>query len=117
MTIKKTTRKSNKTTTKLKKKKFYGYEDFEKEYGVITFAEVIRSYRECEELTQVELALKLGITPTSLCDLEKGKKIPSLKRAFSIASKLGESTSVWVQVALQDYFRKQKINLKVLIAA
>ena len=104
-------------STKRNKKKKYGFKDFEKEYGGITFAEIIKSYRICEELTQTELASILGITSTSLCDLEKGKKIPSPGRAFSIASKLGESEGAWVQAALQDLLRKHNIKLKVSVAA
>ena len=111
-----TTRKARKKTT-LKRKNSYRLKEFEKEYGVITFAEIIKSYRVCEEFTQTELAATLGITSASLCDLEKGKKIPSPERAFSIASKLGESEGAWVQAALQDLLRKHNIKLKVSVAA
>ena len=77
-------------TTRKPRKGRYGFKDFEKEYGTITFAEIIKSYRLCEELTQTELARILNITSASLCDLERGKKIPSPERAFAIASQLGK---------------------------
>ena len=98
------------------KKTEYGLEEFRKEFGRLTFARVIKSYRECEKLTQTELALVLEITSGSLCDLEKGRKIPSPERAFVIASQLGEPVEIWVQSAIQDQLEKYNIDLQVSVA-
>ena len=98
------------------KKKKYGSQEFEKEFGRLTFANVIKSYRECEELSQVELAQMIGIASGSLCDLEKGRRIPSPERAYAIASCLGECVEVWVQAAIQDQLEKHNIDLKILVA-
>ncbi|MBI2519532.1 MAG: hypothetical protein HYV97_03920 [Bdellovibrio sp.] len=54
--------------------------------------------------------------PSSLCDLEKGRKIPSPSRAASIAETLGVSENLWIEVALQDQLREQGIDLKVSVA-
>ena len=100
------------TTKKIK----YGSKKLEKEFGQPTFARVIKSYRECEDLSQTELAIMIGITCGSLCDLEKGRKIPTPERAYSIASTLGECVEVWVQSAIQDRLEKYDIDLKVSVA-
>ena len=54
----------------------YGSEVLEKKIGVLTFAKLIKSYREGEGYTQKELADILNIAKGSLCDLEKGKENP-----------------------------------------
>ena len=58
----------------------------------------------------------LGISQSSLCDLEKGRKVPSPSRAVSIAQTLGVSENLWVQVALQDQLDEQGLNFKVSVA-
>ena len=98
------------------KKKPYGIEEFKNEFDKLSFAKIIKSYRDCEGLTQAELAIMLGVAPGSLCDLEKGRKIPSPERAFSIASQLGECVEVWVQAAIQDRLDKYNIELQILVA-
>ena len=115
-----TTKKLNKMT-KLRSKKIYGLEDFErdliKEHGPITFGRLLESHRKCEELTQEELGKKIGISRANICDLEKGRVIPSVKRAADIADALGLVKSVWIELALQDHLREQGFNFKVSIAA
>ena len=102
------------------KKKYYGLKKLknkiEKERGPITFGKTLEAFRKCEEMTQKELAKVLGISVSSLCDLEKGRKIPSPKRAYEMASTLKMCTSLWVQTAIQDKLRQQKINLVVSVA-
>ncbi len=101
---------------RIKKKYKYGTAEFEKEYGRLTFARLLESHRKCEELTQKELADILKISPSSLCDLEKGRKIPTPARAASIAEILGLCAVVWVQAALQDQLDEQGLKMKVSVA-
>lgn len=99
------------------KKKTFGVKEFEKRFGKLTFASLLESHRLCEELSQKEFAKILGISPSSLCDLEKGRKIPAPHRAFKIASLLGVSKKLWVEVALQDHLKKEGLeDLKVSVA-
>lgn len=95
------------------KKIKYGVKELEKELGPITFAMLIESNRLCEEMSQKEFAKFLGITPSTLCDLEKGRRIPSPKRAAAIAKKLGMSEMFWVGIALQDSLKSFKMNYRV----
>lgn len=98
-------------TTKIK----FGVKELEEELGGLTFGKLLESYRKSEELSQKEFAQIIGITPSSLCDLEKGRKIPSPSRAFNIANSLGVSENLWVEVALQDQLNDQGIQLKVSV--
>ena len=62
---------------------------WEKELGPMTFGKTIKSWRECEEKSLSDFARKLGISKTSLHELETGKRIPTPQRASKVAKKLG----------------------------
>jgi len=94
-------------------KKHYTVQDLEKEFGPLTFGNTLESYRLGEEMSQKEFARRLGITPQSLCDLEKGRRIPSIERAAKIAKKLKEPIETWVTLALSDMMREAHLDLKV----
>ncbi len=98
-------------------KKPYTSEDFFKEFGPLTIADMLRSFRECEEMTQKAFAKKLGISPANLCDLEKGRKLPSPRRAVQIARKLGLPDLLVVAIALEDQLRSYHLPFKVTLAA
>ena len=51
-------------------------------------------------MTQKELAKVLGMSTSILCDLEKGRKIPSPKRVYEMALTLDMCTSLRVQTAI-----------------
>ena len=97
--------------------KNHSSKDFFEQYGELTFAKMLRGFRLAEAASQVEFAKKLGISAANLCDLEKGRKLPSAARATLIARKLGLPETLLVQIALQDELRKQKIKFKVSVAA
>jgi transcriptional regulator with XRE-family HTH domain len=98
------------------KKVEYGSAELEKDFGPLTFADLLTSYRLGEELTRSEVAKKLGVSRQRLCDLEKGRRLPSIKSAQLWAKKLGFSPTLWVQVVLQDQLRRENVDLKVSVA-
>ncbi len=95
----------------------YGISQFEADFGVLTFGDLLRLQRDDEDLTQVQYAKKLGISRQKICDFEKGRRLPSPKLAEKWAKKLGHPPEVWVQVVLQDQLRKEKVNMKVNVAS
>ena len=98
-------------------KEKYTSDDLFKDYGKLTFGEVLRGFRMSEEMTQSEFAKKLGMSAANVCDLEKGRKVPSLGRVVRIARKLKISDRLLVQLVLQDMLRREKIALKISVAA
>lgn len=60
-----------------------------------------------------EFAKKLGITAQSLCDIEKGRRTPSVDRASKIAKKLKEPAEIWIAIALSDMVRVVRTDLRV----
>jgi transcriptional regulator with XRE-family HTH domain len=94
----------------------YGLKELERDYGPITFGKMIEAYRLCDELSQKDFAKFLGISQASLCDLEKGRRIPTPERAAKIAKKLKEPEAYWVRLALQDQIDLAGLNLTVSVA-
>ncbi len=92
----------------------YSLEDMEKEFGPLTFGDLLSSHRLCEEISQKEFAKFLGISSSSLCDLEKGRTIPSVDRARKIAKKLKMSEKLFIELALQAQLNRAGLKkLKV----
>jgi len=96
--------------------KKYGSKELEREYGVLTFGRALWAHRKCEEISQKDFAKVLGISPQSLCDMEKERRIPSVKRAAKIAKQLREPEITWVELAIQDMLRDAELDYKILVA-
>lgn len=98
-----------------KKKNHYGTTELNRDIGrgPLTIARLLVAHRLGEEMSQKDFAKLLGITPASLCDMEKGRKIPSPTRAAKIAKKLGMLEISWVQMAIQDQLRKENLHFEV----
>lgn len=79
----------------------------------LTLGKLINSIRQCQELTQVELALKLGMSRQQLCDIEHDRKIISPKLAAQYADKLKHSREQFIRLALQALLDKDCLNAHV----
>lgn len=88
-----------------------------KELGPVTFGMFLRSARISLDLSQQELATKLGMARGTLCDIEKGRQLVSPALAKKIAKKIGFSEIIAIKASLQDQLIKAKIKLKVDIVA
>jgi len=96
--------------------KKYNIKKLEQEFGKLTFGNALESYRKGEQLSLKAMASKLNISSQSLCDIEKGRRIPSVSRAAKIAKNIKEPVAFWIQLALQDELDQEKIKATVSIA-
>lgn len=85
--------------------------------GPLTFGGGLESIRLGEGLTQVEFAKSLGVSRQHLCDLEKGRRLPSIERAARWGKDLGYSSALFVQLVLQDELQRADLALKVEVTA
>jgi transcriptional regulator with XRE-family HTH domain len=56
----------------------------------------IRKAREATGLTQVEMAWKLGISPSTYCRYEQSRGEPRMKRLMAIAEATGQPLAFFV---------------------
>ena len=96
--------------------KKFGIKNFETKFGKLTIGKMLESHRLAEAISGKDMAKILGISASSLCDLEKGRRIPTPSRAATIAKKLGYSQKLWIQTCLQDQLDQQGFNFKVSVA-
>lgn len=94
----------------------YGSAELERDFGPLTFGDALWAHRKSVETSQKEFSSRLGISPSSLCDIEKGRKIPSPRRAAKIAQQIGHPVKPWVQLALQDMLRQADLDYRVSVA-
>ena len=85
--------------------------------GPLTFGRMIESIRLSDEISQVELAKRLGISRAHLCDIEKGRRLATPQRAAKFAEVLGYSVTQFVATAIEDQLRRAGIHLKVKLEA
>ncbi len=85
----------------------------EKVFGKLYFSELLKAHRLGEEMSQEQIAEKLGTTKQKICDYEKGRRLPSMLTTVKWAKKLKEPHEVWVKAYLQQ--QVDEANLKLLI--
>ena len=83
----------------------------------LTLGKLIWSIRMCDEISQVDFAEKLGVSKQYLCDLERGRKSVSPKKAQSFAKKLGYSQEQFIALAIQDALKQDGIHMQVIVKA
>jgi transcriptional regulator with XRE-family HTH domain len=88
-------------------------DELRKKYGRLTFGRFLISWRESEEMTQVQFAKKIGISSANLCDLEQGRRIPSPDRARRIARKLGLPEKGIIALAMEDILFREGMKYSV----
>jgi len=85
--------------------------------GRLTLGALLEAIRRGQEATQAEFAVKLSITKSHLCDIEKGRKVVSPARALRFAEVLGYSSDQFVRLALQDAVDRAGLHYKVEVTA
>lgn len=99
-------------TTKLRADTF-----FEKEMGPMTFGAFLTSVRTMLDLSQAELARRLKVSRSMICDIEKGRVLVSPTLAIKIAKLGGFPEKFAVKHCLQDQLRRAKIKMTVEVEA
>lgn len=83
--------------------------------GPLTLGGLLRAIRQGEEASQADFARQLGISRSHLCDIEKGRKTVSLRRASQFARMLGYSEAQFARLALQELVEEAGLELTVQV--
>jgi DNA-binding XRE family transcriptional regulator len=81
----------------------------------LTLGKLIGAIRECEEMSQVEFARKLGISKQHLCAIEHERKGINPRLAATYAKKLGYLPQQFIQLSLQGIVDREGLKLTVEI--
>ena len=100
------------------KKKTTTMKSLEKMAGrPLTLGGLLESIRMGEELSQAAFAKKLGVSPSHLCDIEKGRKVVSPERAARFAKILGRCREQFVRLSLQELVDEAGLKMTVNVDA
>src|SRR6185437_2718885 len=83
----------------------------------LSFGQAVEALRIRDNLSQVSLASKLGVSRQYLCDVEKGRRLVSPAQAAKFAKTFGHPPNVLVELALQDSVKASGLKLKVTVEA
>lgn len=89
--------------------------NLEKINGPFSFATFMLGVRTTLDLSQSEMAKKLGLSKSALCEIEKGRTLVSAQTAVKYAKKSGFSVTLALEACLQDQLNKAKIKKRVYI--
>lgn len=85
--------------------------------GPFSFSTFLLGIRTSLDLSQTDMAKKLGISKSALCEIEKGRTLVSPKAAVRYAKKAGFSEIVALEACLQDQLKKANIKVRVTLKA
>lgn len=88
---------------------------FNKLLGQINFAQILKSFRECEDMTQAEFARQIGVSRQFIHDIEKGKKLPPLSFAIKASKVLGFEDYTFVSAHLTEQLKLNGIKGRVQV--
>ncbi|MCX6105702.1 MAG: helix-turn-helix transcriptional regulator [Proteobacteria bacterium] len=97
--------------TSKKRKVYNALSEIARLHDQVSFGELIRSIRLCDDVSQVELAKILGISKQHLSAIENGKKAVSSARAAKFAGALGYPVDQFVIAAIEDELRSAGIQI------
>lgn len=75
-----------------------------------SFGEFVKDIRECDEVSQAELAKRMNVSRQYIHSIENDKSNVSLSVAVKIAKALGYPYEAFVEIFLNDMLRKSGIK-------
>ena len=76
----------------------------------MTFGGLIYSLRISDEITQVNLAKKIGVSKQFLSDVEHNRKDVGISFAKKVSDALGYSIEPLIELLIRDQLRRQHLN-------
>ena len=83
----------------------------------LSAGEVLRAFRQCDNLTLKAVAAKAGISYQLLGAYERGEKLPSLEQACRLANVLGLHQQGLIRALLNDQLKRAGLTYGVELKA
>lgn len=84
-------------------------------WNKMTFGRLIRALRTSDEISQIELAKKIGVSKQFLNDVEHNRKDVGIGFAKKTASALGYSIEPFLELLIRQQLKRQRLNYTVEI--
>jgi predicted transcriptional regulator len=78
-----------------------------------TLGQLVRSLRECDELSQIHLAGKLGVSRQFLSDVEHDRKVVGVEFARKLSEAMGYPIETFLQPLINGQLKRAGINCQV----
>lgn len=79
-------------------------------WNEMTFGGLVHSLRLSEEITQVDLAKRVGVSKQFLSDVEHNRKDVGIAFAKKLSDALGYSIEPLIELLVRDQLRRQHLN-------
>lgn len=79
----------------------------------MTFGGLVRSLRVSDDITQIELANRVGVSKQFLSDVENNRKDVGIAFAKKVSDALGYSIEPLIELLIRDQLRRQHLNYVV----
>lgn len=76
----------------------------------MTFGSLVRSLRLSDEITQVELAKRVGVSKQFLSDVEHDRKDVGINFAKKVSDALGYAVEPLIELLIREQLKKQQLN-------
>lgn len=80
-----------------------------------TFGGLVRAMRETDEITQAELARRLGVSRQYLNAVELGRSQVGLEFAKRVADALGYSPEPFAEILIREQLKKAGIDCRITL--
>ena len=91
--------------------------DLLKKIESVNFGGFLRAARTSMGVTQEEMAQKIGVSKSMICDIEKGRQLTSPKMALKIARAAKLSEEQALSLCFQDQLKKLKVDMRIKLVA
>src|SRR5579859_4012195 len=93
----------------------FGLADLEKRLGKLTVGEFLHTWRRSEELSLKEFGKRIGLSVANLCDVEKGRKGVSPRKAQRIAKAIGVPPALLIRLSIEESLQAAGLKYHVEI--
>ena len=85
--------------------------------GHLYFGEMVRSLRMCEEISQVKMAQKIGVSKQYLCNIENGERKADVNLAIKFSQVFNHPQEFFVSKLLEDQLYAAGLDYNVDLKA
>ena len=79
----------------------------------LTFGLVLKATREAEEVSQARLAEMINVSRGLICDVEKGRRMPTIEQVGLLAKALRYSEKAFLSLYFESVLKKANYKYKV----